>query len=104
MLATPLIALVLTSSLLACLVLMWRRGLRLRGLGRALLFALEVFGLFSLMWALNLALGLMVVIMQRLAGEFASVYPLADPLLALLSLLQALVIASWLRSRDDALV
>ncbi len=77
-----------------------RLGLSGPGLGRALASLLECLGWAVLIYAVNLVAGLAVTALVRTAsGRFVSLYPVADPVLFILSLLQALVFCWWWQER-----
>lgn len=73
-----------------------RLGLTASGLGSAVASTLECLGLAALLYGANLALGVAVTVLVRVAsGHFLSLYLTADPVLVVLSLLQALVFCWW---------
>ena len=84
---------------LTCLLAYWvgtRRGLARAGLRGALASTLEVIGLFVVLFALNVTLALLWVLVTRaLTGWFVSVYLVDDVTIPVVSLLQALVLRWW---------
>jgi len=75
-----------------------RRGWRLApgGLRPALLRLLEWAGLVALFYALDVAVGLLVVaVLRRLTTGFVSAYMVGDGTLVALSALQAVVLQWW---------
>lgn len=89
-------ALVAATSLGAFLIGIRRLGLPRGGLRRAGARALEAIGLSFVFAAANLGLGVAVILGWRaLTGEFLSLYLLNDAVLALLSLVQALIFQWW---------
>ena len=95
-----LIGIVALTSLGACIVATQRLGLRRHTLPAAIGEALECLGLAVIFLAGNLAVGVALVFGLRiLTGRFISVYGLNDITLVMLSLLQALILQSWRRSR-----
>jgi len=79
-----------------------RMGLPWPALGRAVSRALELVGLTLGLAALNLALGVLVVLVIRwLTGSFVSLYLNTDSTLLPLSALQAAVFQWWMESRES---
>jgi hypothetical protein len=71
------------------------------GLRRAGARALETLGLLVLFGALNMGVGIAVVLAWRaITGEFMSFYLLNDAVLGVLSLLQALIFQWWWARAD----
>lgn len=69
-------------------------------LGHALAWMFEAVGLTIVFLALNLAAGLVVVLVLRAAtGQFVSLYAVDDPTCLGFSLLQALAFQRWRESR-----
>ena len=65
--------------------------------------ALECIGAGAVFMIANVALGFVVVLALRAAGApFVSLYLVADPTVAMLSGLQAIVFQAWLARRDQA--
>lgn len=96
----PLVGIVALTSLGAYLVARRRLGLRRDRLPGAIAEALECIGLALVFLAVNLAAGAGIILgLRALSGQFISVYGLSDITLVALSLLQALVLQSWRRSR-----
>jgi hypothetical protein len=95
-----LIGIVALTSLGAYIVATQRLGLRRNTLPAAVGETLECVGLAVIFLAGNLAVGVALVFGFRiLSGRFISVYGLNDITLVVLSVLQALVLQSWRRSR-----
>lgn len=95
-----LIGIVALTSVGAYLVATQRLGWRHDTLPAAMGETLECIGLAAIFLAGNLAVGGALVFGFRIfSGRFISVYGLSDIALALLSLLQAMVLQSWQRSR-----
>ena len=81
---------------LALLALVRRAGWPWRGLGKATLFALDTVGATVLLFAANLALGFVAVLLsRRFTPLYASLYVVSDVSLLVLSLLQAAVLQAW---------
>ena len=73
-----------------------RRGKTLASLKDALGRALECVGLMVVMLAVDVTVGMIVVLTLRaLTGRFISLYPNADLTLLVLALVQALVLQAW---------
>lgn len=84
------------SSLLLWLWGRRRLGLTTSGLGNAVASTLECLGMAAVLYGANLALGVAVTALVRVvSGHFLSLYATADPVLLVLSLLQALVFCRW---------
>lgn len=65
--------------------------------------ALECIGVGTVFMIVNVALGFLIVMAFRAAGApFVSLYLVADPTVAMLSGLQAIVFQAWLARRDPA--
>jgi hypothetical protein len=95
-----ILLLAILSSLLLWVWGQRRLGLKTSRLASAVASALECLGLTAVIYGANLALGVAVTAMARVAsGSFLSLYPTTDPVLALLSLLQALVFWHWRQGR-----
>jgi len=78
-------------------------GLPRHGLALAVRYTLDVAGLTVVFLAVNLGLGLAVVLGSRaLSMRFVSVYILNDTSLIALSALQAVVVGSWWRLSPGA--
>lgn len=77
-----------------------RLGLRRTSLRAALGTSLECIGLAFMFLVLNTVLGVALVLAVRAVGPtFVSLYIVSDPLLAVLSLFQAIAFQAWLDSR-----
>ncbi|HLA77053.1 MAG TPA: hypothetical protein VJU18_05670 [Vicinamibacteria bacterium] len=86
------------SSLLLWLWGRYRLRLTPSGLIRALALTLESLGWAVTFYAINLVLGVaLTALVRATSGRFLSLYPTADPVLFLLSLLQALLFSWWRR-------
>jgi hypothetical protein len=73
-----------------------RLGLSPRALVAAIDKTLECLGLTVLFYGLNLGIGVLgILAARRFSGAFVSLYSVADVMLLVLSLLQALVFAWW---------
>jgi hypothetical protein len=95
-----LIGIVALTSMGAYLVATQCLGRRRDALPAAIGETLECIGLAAIFLAGNLALGGAIVFGFRIfSNRFISVYGLSDIALALLSLLQAIVLQCWRRSR-----
>jgi hypothetical protein len=95
-----LVGIVALTSLGAFLVATWRLGLRRDGLPKAIGQTLECLGLAVIFLAANLAAGMVLVLgLRAVTGQFISIYGLSDITVAALSLLQALLLQHWRRSR-----
>ena len=95
-----LIGIVALTSLVAYIVATQRLGLRRDVFPAAIGETLECVGLAVIFLAANLAVGVTVVLGFRiLSGRFISIYGLNDITLVAFSLLQALILRSWRRSR-----
>ena len=78
-------------------------GLPRHGIALAVRYTLDVAGLTVVFLAVNLGLGLAVVLGSRaLSMRFVSVYILNDTSLIALSALQAVVVGSWWRLSPSA--
>ena len=93
----PLVLLIaLGTSALVLLPALLRDGRPLARLGRAALFALETLGAVTLFMAMNVAVGMTVVLGARaLTPYYFSLYEVADIALLGLSAVQALVYQAW---------
>lgn len=95
-----LVGIVALTSLGAYLLVRRRLGLRRDRLPGAIAETLECIGLAIVFLAVNLAAGMGIILgLRALSGQFVSVYGLSDISLIGLSLLQALILQSWRRSR-----
>jgi len=98
-----IVAIVLATSL-ALLVLGRRARWSWRGLGRAGVVALETVGATALLFAANLALGFVAVLLgRRFTPFYASLYVVSDVSLLILSLLQAVILQAWRHVPRDRL-
>ena len=98
---TLIVGIALVTSL-ALLVLAWRERRPWPRLRRAGVVALETIGATVLLFAINLALGsLAVLLARRFTPFYASLYTVSDVSLLILSLLQALVLQAWRRTARD---
>lgn len=78
-----------------------RLGLTAVGLKSAVASTLECLGLAVVLYAANVVLGLaLTALVRAVSGHFVSLYHTADPVLFLLSLLQALLFCWWRRGRQ----
>jgi hypothetical protein len=94
-----LVVVALTSAGVCAVGVRWL-GLRVDRLGPAVLEMCRVAGVAAVFLALNLALGLAVVLVTRgVFRVFLSVYVLDDVYVPLLSLIQAVIFESWRGSR-----
>ena len=97
----PLILVValLTSAAVVAIAIARGRG-SLAGLARALAQAVETLGAIAIFMALNVAVGMFLVLAARkLTPYYFSLYEIADVALLILSLVQALVYQTWRRPR-----
>ncbi len=91
-----ILAAVALTSVAAYLVAAKRLGLSGTGLRTALGRVLECMGLTLGFFAVNLAVGLTLILVGRLLSRgFVSLYDLADASLLILSLFQALIFLWW---------
>ena len=93
----PLVLLiVLGTSALVLLPALLRGGRPLARLGRAVLLGLETLGAVAVFMAMNVAVGMTVVLGARaLSPYYFSLYEVADIALLVLSAFQALVYQAW---------
>jgi hypothetical protein len=76
-------------------------GIRRDALRPALARMLECVGLAIVIAALNVAVGVLLVLaLRRLTGSFVSLYLITDGTLLVLSLLQAIALQWWLREGE----
>jgi hypothetical protein len=79
------------------------RGLRLSDLGRAAGRMLECVGVMLIFFAMNLTLGLAVILVGRsLTGAFVSTYLMSDVTLLAVSCLQGLLFYCWREPKAES--
>jgi hypothetical protein len=91
-----LLVVVLGTSAVAAALAIYRHGWSMAGLGRGILTAVETVGAVAIFFAINVAIGIVLVLGGRVLTPFyLSLYEMADVALLVLSTLQALVYQGW---------
>jgi hypothetical protein len=91
---------VFATSALAVALAIYRRVWSAPALGRALVIAVETVGAVTIFLAVNVAVGMTLVLAMRVLTPFyLSLYEVADAALLVLSALQALVYQGWRSAR-----
>lgn len=91
-----IVAIVAVTSIAALVAFTRGQARPVRRLGRAVAVALETIGATVLLFALNTAIGAIVVLAgRRLTPIYLSLYDVSDVALLILSLFQALVFQAW---------
>jgi hypothetical protein len=94
------LAVALATSTAALLLAWWTGSLSVRTMARAVGVALETVGAVAIFMAVNVALGVTLVLALRvLTRLYPTLYEMADVAVLILSVLQALTYQAWRLSR-----